>query len=74
MGVANGREAALCSCLLSCWNSALSANPFNSRPAVFVWADVQAPSLTSGWSVHVPLLMLAGLLLNQYSVYSGQSS
>lgn len=43
MGAAGGREAALCSCLLSCWNSALSANPFNSRPTVFVWADVQAP-------------------------------
>lgn len=43
MGAAGGREAALCSCLLCCWNSALSANPFNSRPAVFVWVDEQAP-------------------------------
>ncbi len=35
----------MCSCLLSCWNSALSANPFNSLPAVFVlvWTDVLAP-------------------------------
>lgn len=41
MDAAGAREAALCTCLLSYWNSALSANPFNSRPSVFVWADVQ---------------------------------
>lgn len=38
-----GRGATLCSCLLCCWNSALSANPFNSRPAVFVWVDEPYP-------------------------------
>lgn len=50
-GRGGGRETALCSCLLSCWNFAPSANPFNSRPAVFVWADVQAPTVTSVRSV-----------------------
>lgn len=63
-----GREAALCSCLLSCWNSAPSANPFNSRPAVFVWADVQTPNLTSGWTLHVLLLVSVDLLLNYHTV------
>lgn len=41
MDAAGAREAALCTCLLSYWNSAPSANPFNSSPSVFVWADVQ---------------------------------
>lgn len=62
-GCCGGRETALCLCLLRCWNSALSANPFNSRPAVFVWADIQAPTLTSGWTLYVPLLTSVDLLL-----------
>lgn len=41
MDAAGAREAALCTCLLSYWNSAPSANPFNSSPSVFVWADVE---------------------------------
>lgn len=41
MDAAGAREAALCTCLLSYWNSAPSANPFNSSPSVFVWVDVQ---------------------------------
>lgn len=60
-----GREAALCSGLLCCWNSALSANPFNS--AVFVvW--VYMP-LTSGWTLFVSLLMPVDFVLNCHAVY-----
>lgn len=30
-------------CASACWNFALFANPFNSRSAVFVWVNEQAP-------------------------------
>lgn len=60
-----GREAALCSPLLRCWNSALSANPFNS--AVFVvWVCMP---LTSGWTLFVSLLMSVHFVLNCHAAY-----
>lgn len=47
-GCCRGQRSCFCALVCSAAGiSALSANPFNFRPAVFVCADVQSPTLTS---------------------------
>lgn len=59
MAVAGVKDAPLCFPLLCCWNFALFANPFNSRPAVFVWVNERAPDKL----LCAPLLWSSGLCI-----------
>lgn len=64
MAAAGGKEALFCVRLLCCWNFALLATPFNSRPAVFIWVNEQGPDKL----VHAPLLSPVDFVLSYPTV------
>ena len=67
MDAAGSREAALWTCLLSFWNFALSADPFNCHPAFFVQGDVGHPAYDNKWSDIMQLLLSYLSLLSHYA-------